>query len=286
MAMNVDDFTDDDTLLSAWLDGELPADQADAVTERLAAEPELAARLQALRAADTRFASAYASLADEPVPAHIAALLSDSGSLGERGESLSGSITGSDTGVHDETMGTNVVPFRRRFVSQLLTVPTAMAAGIALAFGFLLAFVLAPQVRDSSGTGLASVAALISPDDPLYRVLEHSPGGTATELVEGRHAVARLSFQGLDGDFCRQLDVGDARGTTTALVCRREEGWRVELAGFHDVPLITGDDAVYRPASGPTATLFDLAVDELIDGDVLSADEERALIAQGWRTPD
>ncbi len=285
--MNTDRFPDDDALLSALLDGELPAEQTEELRRRLAREPQLAARLEALRAAAARFTSVYSSVTDEPVPAHIAALLRASGGAsGSAKSNASSSVSSGDTDFHSETTGATVVPFRRRFVSQLLTMPSAMAAGIALMFGFLLAFVLVPQLRDAGDTGLASVASLIGPDDPLYRVLEQSPGGTATELAQGRRAVARLSFQALDGDFCRQLDVGDARGTTTALVCRREEGWRVELAGFHDTPLIIGEETVYRPASGLSATLFDLAVDELIDGDVLSPEEEQALIERRWAASD
>jgi hypothetical protein len=273
--MSINEFADDDTLLSAWLDGELAAAQADALKVRLAREPALAARLEALRAAEARFTAAYASVADEPVPDHITALLSAADADAD-----------GDAAVAGDTAGATVVPFPGRFVSQLFTMPTAMAAGIALLFGFLLAWMLAPQLRDAGDTGLASVASLIGPDDPLYRVLEHSPGGAQTDLGQGRRAVARLSFQALDGDYCRQLDVGDARGTTTALACRRDAGWRVELAGFQDTPLIIGDEAVYRPATGPSAVLFDLAVDALIDGDVLSADEEQALIGRSWAQSD
>ncbi len=271
--MSTDDFTDDDVLLSAWLDGELPAEQADALTARLAREPALAARLETLRSADEIFSTAYSPVADEPVPEHIVAL-------------LTGPAGAAQSNDNRESAGANVVPFPRPFVAQLFTMPSAMAAGIALMFGFLLAYVMAPQLRDQGDAGLAQLSAFIGPDDPLYGILERSPGGAATEVAPGRRALARMSFRSLDGDYCRQLDVGDARGTTYALACRREEGWQVALAGFHDGPLIVDDEAVYRPASGPAATLFDLAVDELIDGDVLSAEEEQVLIEQRWQVSD
>lgn len=58
--MNVDD----DVLLTAWLDGELPADERARVDRRLAAEPALAARLEHLRGGVRPLAAACDALLD------------------------------------------------------------------------------------------------------------------------------------------------------------------------------------------------------------------------------
>ena len=57
-----------DEQLTAWLDGELPAEEAAALQHRLAAEPELAARLDALHLDKSALAAGFAALAKSAPP--------------------------------------------------------------------------------------------------------------------------------------------------------------------------------------------------------------------------
>jgi len=61
-------MTPDDDLLSAYLDGELPDPQVRALERRLADEPALQRRLDALRAADAQVAQVMGRMMSEPVP--------------------------------------------------------------------------------------------------------------------------------------------------------------------------------------------------------------------------
>lgn len=63
--------------LSAFLDGELPEEEAREIEAALAADPALQAELEALMAADAMAQEAFAEMLDEPVPAALAAVIRD-----------------------------------------------------------------------------------------------------------------------------------------------------------------------------------------------------------------
>lgn len=63
--------------LSAFLDGELPEDEAREIEAALAADPALQAELEALMAADAMAQEAFGEMLDEPVPAALAAVIRD-----------------------------------------------------------------------------------------------------------------------------------------------------------------------------------------------------------------
>lgn len=69
-------MTPDDDLLSAYLDGELPDLQMRALERRLADDPALQRRLDALRAADAQVAQTMDRVLSEPVPLSLVRALS------------------------------------------------------------------------------------------------------------------------------------------------------------------------------------------------------------------
>ncbi len=66
-----------DEKLSAYLDGELPPDEAREIEAALEQDPALQAELEALMAADTLAKDDFAAMLDEPVPAALAAAIRD-----------------------------------------------------------------------------------------------------------------------------------------------------------------------------------------------------------------
>lgn len=68
--------------LSAFLDGELPEEQAREIEAALAEDPNLQAALEALMAADMAAKDALGEMLDEPVPAALAAALRDAPEAG------------------------------------------------------------------------------------------------------------------------------------------------------------------------------------------------------------
>ena len=79
MADPVDSTMSDDALLTAYIDGELPADERAALDGRLAREPDLAARLAALEQSSRDFAGAFDLLLAEAPTARLSALLAEAG---------------------------------------------------------------------------------------------------------------------------------------------------------------------------------------------------------------
>jgi anti-sigma factor RsiW len=75
MADQVDRIGEDDAVLTAWLDGQLPADERAELDRRLAAEPALRARLEVLRAGERAFEAAYETLLDVAPAERLKAML-------------------------------------------------------------------------------------------------------------------------------------------------------------------------------------------------------------------
>lgn len=258
------EITADDAALSAFIDGSLPAAEAEALRRRLEREPALAQRLEALSRVDALLGAVYGGVASEPLPQRVVDLLRVP---------------------EDRQQPSNVVPLQRRPASRFATVPAAIAAGVALAVGFGLSFVLVPETRSPGSLAFVAESGLIEPDSPLYRVLQLQPSGESQPLASGLSATPRLSFRAVDGGYCRQLELAGTRGTTEALACRRDQAWQLELVSFRAAAR-SADDELFRPASGDASPHIEDAIDALIDGPPLGRDAEGAAIAGGWRSAD
>lgn len=242
----------DDEALSALLDGALPREEADALRSRLAREPELAARFEALQRADRAVRDAYRDVVDEPLPSRVLDLLS------------------APRGADD---GQRVVALERRpRAAARAWLPHALAAGIALAVGLGIGFGVGRHAGPPRT--LIGATAAVPRGSPLHELLESSPSGVARAL-DGATVEARFTFRAQGGGWCRELGVTTASYESAALACRRAGAWRVELVGA-----AAAGGETYRPAGAESP--FQEAVDTLIDGEPLEADAERALLTSGW----
>lgn len=242
----------DDEALSALLDGALPREEADALRARLAREPTLAARFDALQRADRAVRDAYRDVVDEPLPERVLDLL-----RAPRG-------AGDDDRV--------VALERRPRAAAPAWLPHALAAGIALAVGLGLGFGLGRRAGEPPPPLVATGA--VPQGSALHELLESAPSGAARPL-DGATVEARFTFKAQGGGWCRELGVTTASSASSALACRRADAWQVELVGA-----AAADGELYRPAGSESP--FQEAVDALIDGEPLEPDAERALLATGW----
>lgn len=268
MTEHVDEvFSDDDERLSALLDGELPSEAAKVLEARLAAEPALARRLEAMRRTDQVLRERYGPVADEPLPAELAALV--------RGDGPGG------TPASDPSSQGAVVPIRRAERARSAWIPSSIAAAIALAVGVTIGISLSIRDSLSDTERLLASNALISPDRELFDVLESLPSGETATLASDWTAMPRLTFQTAGSDYCREIALASSTGRTALVGCREDAGWR--LQAVFQVPRagIDNDSDGFRPASEP-ATELDRLVNTMIAGAPLGAEAEQAAIASGW----
>jgi anti-sigma factor RsiW len=242
-----------DETLMALADGELAPADAIAVRARIAADPDLAARFAAF--VETRM------LLTEPIATATEATP----------RRLTDAILR-----HDSAPTASVARHARWRLP--------MAAAIAFALGGLVGSFMA--TRDS-GRDLASATDILSV--PVVRAavaqaLDRAASGSEVAWsdpssgLSGR--VLMVATQQLnDGTACREYEIGyhgRSNGSVVAASCRHENTWRTEIAVFR-----SDTDKDFTPASG-VAAVEQYLTDRGGSG-TLSADDEKAAIAQGWR---
>lgn len=238
-----------DEQLSAFLDGELPAEDLKRIAAAIDADAALRKRAEALAAPDTLIKKAYSAIDDAPMPAAVTALLA-------------------------EPAADNVVASAPRTASPARwTMP--LAASIALSAGIALGMFMSSPAR-MTPTG-AQLAGAINPGDPLHAALDATPSGESVALPGARTASFVLSFKSHDGDYCREFIVDGETDSSRALACREDGRWSVKLAAVE----AKGDGGYATAASGVSAA-FDAGAEALGAGDPLDRAREDALLQSGW----
>lgn len=219
-----------DELLSAYLDGELDAEQRARVESDLRSDKNAVLRLERMRNAD--------SLLRQAIPVKTQ----------PRDDRLAAMILAPQT-------------HAKRPIQVMRWAPLAAA---------IVAGVLIGQL-----THLTNAAdAPFSVSDNQARLLETLPSGNEVSSAHGVFEVV-LTLQTETGP-CRAYRVSQGAQSTEVLACRDgAQDWRMVAAAA------TGHAEGYTPAGG--ASVIDRAVADLGPVEALNADQERALITNGWR---
>jgi hypothetical protein len=234
-------------LLSQYLDGELSGPAAAALEQRLAVDIQLGEGLEQLRRQDERLKKAFNSPDIETVPAGIMALL------------------------EQDARPRIVPPPHRRTAGWGF----ALAASLVIAASAVL---LAQWNTGGSRQGSATV------DTALTQVLEQSPSrGSGWEaLADGRRARPVLSFESMDGTWCREYLVsGDSTGGYAhGVACRRNGAWVTEVVAPAPAP---GAEGEYRPAGSTDSLEVSDFIAAHAAGIALDRQQEAELINREWR---
>ncbi len=273
----VADVSDEE--LVAFVDGELDEVANARVAEALAGDAELSARAERLRATRAPLQQAFDAVLREPLP-----------------QALIDFVRNSPQGSHlpqDAGLAPAVVRFERPSRRQAEYQPRGprllqMAAGLALlivagAGGWLLRPLLDHgENKTQLAVGQNGAGWAVA----LQSALEGAPTGAdfpigGADRADGSVKVVS-TFLSRDHRYCRQYAVElEGSNLFDGLACRAPQGgWLVE----HQMRRAAQPNAQsgLRPAAGRARQALDATVDEMIDGGVLGADEERRLLESRW----
>ena len=195
----------DDEKLSAWIDGELPEDEARTIADAIAQDASLRKRADMFAEANALVGD-FAALADAaPMPASVANLLD---------------------AARADNANSNVVPLRASPRSIGRFWPTAIAASAAAIIGYI-----AGAGDDFRGDGAAALLAAgpVASDGALFAALETTPSGASAEIGAGTSLTPVFSFRTADNRLCREIQI-DGATAAQGLACRQNSGWRIEVA--------------------------------------------------------
>jgi anti-sigma-K factor RskA len=241
--MNTDRIIDD-AMLSAYLDGELSAQDLREVRAALAIDRALAARLAALQRVNELVVRHAKALDATPLPAGVLELLQPKAPQATTATIVQG-------------------PWQRW--SRHAGAQLALAASLVLALGLTLNNLLEP-----APAALPALAA-------YAEQLDTSRSGTSM-TVEQATLINRFSFRHQDGRYCRQYQLSTATAGTENVACRSAGGWT--LVASLPVPVQATPDA-YQPAS--SSAELNVLLDTMMQGAALDLDTEATLIARGWQ---
>ena len=240
-----------DEELMAYVDGESDADTRIAIEAAVAADPQIAARIERQRALRRLIGDAYGDALHEAVPRRLLAAA--------RSQSASAPVV-------------DLAEARaRRRGPSAWTMAGAMAA--CLAVGLFL----------GQGPNLVGEPALIeaTASGPVARGgLDRALSDQLTAQQAGQAVQIGISFRSTDGRYCRTFKTSQGR-YLAGLACREPKAWALRtVTTIPGEPKVAGN---YSMAASPLPAPVAAAVDQTITGESLDAAGEERARARGWR---
>jgi hypothetical protein len=239
----------DDTVLMAYADGALDADEARRIEEAAKADPGLAARIDMFRDTGALLGALGAAREVEPLPDALARSVERTLAEARR----------------DDT----VVDFPGQKPAWR---PTALAASLALV-AWAVGGIVATLSMLGPETAPRSVALLDT--EGLSEVLDGLPAGASAPAGDAEVTIV-ASFLTGNGAFCREFEIDRASGgTVVSVACLENEAWTPRFA------MVTQDQGAegYAPASA--LETLDAFLGTIGAGAPLSPEEEAARLSPG-----
>ncbi len=287
--------------LMAYVDGELPADEAERVRAHLEHDAGARAQVERLRAAAALARSALDADLARPVPPALrqgveqaverarqtgndsartppAATSPSAAALSAASPSAASPSAASPSGAAPAAPSPGVprAAPRRGWLAALgldWQPRLAFAASAATIAAGVLGYLIGSTTP--TAPGVAAGALVVSADGfaELTRALNATPSGERRALPDGAEVEFVASFRSGDGALCREFRLTrGADEAVLALACRDQRQWRVNFA------VATAAGVGYVPAAAPTAAL-DAFVASIGGGAPLARDDEARALA-------
>ena len=229
----------------AWLDGELPPEEAARVEAEVAADPELSRLADEHRGMIAGLRGAFDQVAAAPVPERIAAL-----------------VPAPQEQVVDLARARAVREARRAtpLWAQMAALAATLVVGIFA--GNMLAGDTASPIQPEAGRLVAGAGL----EQALSEQLASAPAGNGPRIG--------LTFRDKSGAICRTFQDDTAAG----LACRERDDWRIR--SLLQAP--EGQATDYRMAAAADPLLMEI-VDSSIDGEPFDAAQEKSARDKGWK---
>lgn len=268
--------TFNDETLMAYVDAELDPSTARLVEQAAKDNPDLAARLEAFRGSAAIAKQAFAAKLKEPVPD---ALLRSVNAAIERERQRARDATPARIGAAERQAANGSL---KAWFSRLLQPSFALAASVA-AFTFTFAGYLAGTLGTHEQTGAASavrgfvVTVNAQEQSEFVQALNDLSSGQRRDLADGESPASVelvASFRDHAGGLCREFKLQrPAANELTGVACGSHGDWAVNFAST-----ASGSGSTYAPAS--STAVLDAYLSSIEAGPVLSAEEERAALAE------
>lgn len=252
MSHKTPDFSDE--ILSAFLDGELPAMEMTAVRAAIAQDISLADRLATLAMADKLVRQHAHALDQQPMPAAVLALLE--------------TATASPQANTRQSASAQILPGPWQRWRQQPLRPLALAASVALVLSIAVGYLNRPS---DTGSALPTLAQYTSS-------LDSTPSGTAAGIGSAT-LLTRFSFRNQAGQYCRQYQLVAPGYSSENIACRQDDNWTLLVSA--QLPVQANPDN-FQPATSATSEL-DALLDTLMQGPALDLATEAEVIRQGWK---
>jgi hypothetical protein len=244
-----------DETLMAYADGELDADTRRQIDAAMVSDPTLAERVAKHRMLRADLGAAFGGVLDEPVPSRLLDAANSSPA-----PTRSATVTDLGAARAAKSGGTK---------SRGWSWPEWTAIAASLLIG-VLAGRSALQPAES-GMFAMSEGGIVAKGN-LSAALDDQLSGTTSDT----HFQVGLSFRAKNGSYCRSF----LAGTTAGFACNEDAQWKVRAlnAGGSQAP---GGD--YRMAGSELPPGILAAIDEVMEGEALDQEQERAARQRGWK---
>jgi hypothetical protein len=244
-----------DETLMAYADGELDADTRRRIEAAMVSDPTIAERVAKHRVLRADLGAAFGGVLDEPVPSRLLDAANSTPA-----STRSATVTDLGAARAAKSGGTK---------SRGWSWPEWTAIAASLLIG-VLAGRSALQPAESAMFAM-SEGGIVAKGD-LSAALDDQLSGTTPDT----HFRVGLSFRAKNGSYCRSF----LAGATAGFACNEDAQWKVRAlnAGGSQAP---GGD--YRMAGSELPPGILAAIDEVMEGEALDQEQERAARQRGWK---